>query len=481
MDQKYPTIKQQVWDFVEKWPIYRKDVSDPLLYLDDDKRGDLQNRLLREQLRWLDEGSKFYQRKFKELRLSPEDIRTIEDLERVPLTYKQEYMQCPEDFLLTFKNPTIYDHLWQVTYTTGTTTGRPSPFYSTTHDYYAKLLQCRRRSKVAMMTPEDMQLSIMPIGALPHIAFYGVYDNTTAIHGPGIMTCVGTKHPQFDIHNTMDYAIEAIRQYRPTILYSLTSYARQVLMRAQEKGEDFSSVRIIIAAGEPCSQGLRDDLRGRFAALGAKNVFVTNSFACTELQGSLPECCEFSGCHNSSPDLFYLEVVDENGKRLADGQQGLLALTHLNRRGTALLRYVTGDLATLSREVCPCCGRPGERLIATEGSSYAIRTKDLIKVKGTLINPAVIMEVLAGKPQIEEYQVIIGRKDPKDPYSPDRMVIRIATSIEEKNTFADQIVKEIKNISEVKPEIEFAAAKEIYNPEVVTKAIRFVDQRPKVT
>ncbi len=157
------------------------------------------------------------------------------------------------------------------------------------------------------------------------------------------------------------------------------------------------------------------------------------------------------------------------------------AITHLNRRGTALLRYVTGDLVTLSGEVCPHCGRPGERLIPTEGSSYAIRTKDLIKVKGTLINPAVIMEVLASKPQIEEYQVIVTKQDPRDPYSQDRMVIRVATQIPERNALANQIINEIKNVSEVKPEIEFAEAKEIYNAEVVTKAIRFVDQRRKVT
>jgi phenylacetate-coenzyme A ligase PaaK-like adenylate-forming protein len=61
------------------------------------------------------------------------------------------------------------------------------------------------------------------------------------------------------------------------------------------------------------------------------------------------------------------------------------------------------------------------------------------------------------------------------------MVIRLATQIPERNTLAKQIIDEIKNASEVKPEVEFAEAKEIYNAEVVTKAIRFVDQRPKTT
>lgn len=479
MPGRNPTVKQEVWDFVEKWPVYRKDTSDPLLYLNDEERHELQNSLLRRQLAWLAEGSAYYRRKFQEWALEPGDIKSVHDLERVPVTTKQSYMERPEDFILRFAQPTIYDNLWQVSYTTGTTTGKPTPFYSTSYDYYAKLLQFRRRCKVSWMSPDDVQLSIMPLGAVPHIAYYGILDNGPALGAPTIMTCPGARYPDFDVHNSMDYAIEAIEKHRPVVVYSLTSYARRLLVRAQEQKRDFSSVRNIWVAGEPCSKGLRDDIRNRFAALGAQNVFVANGFACTEIQATLPECAEFSGCHNSSPDLIYLEAVDEAGKRVPDGQQGLLAITHLNRRGTALLRYLTGDLVTFSREPCPYCGRPGERLVPTEGSCYAVRTHDLLKVKATLINPAVLIEIMARIPGVEEYQIVVTKEVLNDPYSADKMVIRVATYLSDMDALRNRIVEEIKNAAELRPEVVFVPLNDIYDASTAAKVRRVLDVRPR--
>lgn len=478
MSGRNPMVKQEVWDFIEKWPVYQRDTADPLLYLDDEERSALQNELLQRQIVWLAEGSKYYQRKFKEWGLEPGDIKSTADLEKIPLTSKKDYMVQPDDFILRLPRATIYDNLWQVSYTTGTTTGKPTPFYSTSYDYYAKLLQFRRRCKVSWMTPEDVQVSIMPLGALPHIAYFGVLDNSPALSGPAIMTCVGSRHPDFDVHNSMAHAIATIEKFQATVIYSLTSYARRLLMRAQEQNRDFSSVKIIWVSGEPCSKGLREDIRRRFAALGAKNVFVANGFACTELQGTLPECCEFSGSHNSSPDLFFLEVVDEQGKKLPDGQRGLLAITHLNRRGTALLRYLTGDLAVLTNEPCPSCGRPGQRLVPIDGSSYAVRTQELLKVKSTLINPAVLTEVMANIPEVEEYQIVIEKEDRHDPYSPDRMLIRVAARTNDREALVRVIINGIKNACEIKPDIEFTEPQKIYDAASAAKARRIVDLRP---
>lgn len=480
MGGRNPTVKQKIWDFVEEWSVYKKDTSDPLLYMDDEERLAMQNRLLQRQLAWVAEGSRHYRGRFKDWGISPADIRSVDDLEKIPPTTKQDYMARPDDFILRFREPTIYDNLWQITYTTGTTTGRPTPFYSAGYDYYAKLLQYRRRCKVTWITPEDVQVSIMPLGSLPHLAYFGVLDNGPAMSCPTITTCVGAPHPEFDVHNSMDHAIGVIEKSRATVIYSLTSYARRLLTRAREQGRDFSAVRIIQVSGEPCSKGLRDDIRARFEALGAKNVFITNGFACTEMNSTMPECCEFSGSHNSSPDLIYLEVVAEDGKRMPEGHQGLLALTHLNRRGTVLLRYLTGDIVTLTNEDCPHCGRPGQRLIPTQGSAYAVRTKDLIKVKGTLINPAVLFEILAGMSRVEEYQIRIVREDPDDPYSADKLVIRAAAPEEDQAELAAGISERVKNACEIRPEIEFVEAGKIYDATASGKAVRLMDLRPRL-
>lgn len=479
MIRKNPTVKQKVWDFVEQWPVYSKDTTDPLLYLDDEERLALQNKLLIRQMAWVAEGSRYYRDKFKEWGIEPGDIRSVDDLEKIPLTTKQDYMAKPEDFILRFREPNIYDNLWQVTYTTGTTMGKPTPFYSTSYDYYSKLLQFRRRCKAMWITPEDVQVSIMPLGSLPHLAYFGLLDNGPALTCPTIMTCVGSPHPEFDVHNTMDHAIETIEKFRAVVIYSLTSYARRLLMRAMEQGRDFSPVRIIVVAGEPCTRGLRDDIRGRFEALGAKDVFITNGFACTEINSTMPECREFSGSHNTSPDLIYLEVVAGDGKRVPEGQQGLLALTHLNRRGTVLLRYLTGDLVTMASGPCPHCGRPGQRLVPTEGSAYAVRTSDLIKVKGTLINPVILFEIMAGTPDIEEYQIRVEKEDPADQYSPDQMVIRVAAPGAGRDELAAAIVARVKNACEIRPRVEFVEAGKIYDATASGKAVRLVDARKR--
>ena len=109
------------------------------------------------------------------------------------------------------------------------------------------------------------------------------------------------------------------------------------------------------------------------------------------MQGGLVQCAEDAPAQNVTPDLYHLEVVDpETGRRLPDGESGMLAITHLHRRGTVLLRYLVGDIVTLSREPCPLCGRIGERVVATPR-----RTGNLVKCRGMLVNTDVVIDVLS--------------------------------------------------------------------------------------
>ena len=122
---------------------------------------------------------------------------------------------------------------------------------------------------------------------------------------------------------------------------------------------------------------------------------------------------------NVTPDLYHLEVVDpETGRRLPDGESGMLAITHLHRRGTVLLRYLVGDIVTLSREPCPHCGRIGERVVKTPR-----RTGSLVKCRGMLVNTDVVIDVLSAVEAIGVFQVVFMRDDA--PGAMDRMVIRI--------------------------------------------------------
>ena len=87
-------------------------------------------------------------------------------------------------------------------------------------------------------------------------------------------------------------------------------------------------------------------------------------------------------------------------------ERGALAITQLNRRGTCLVRYLVGDIVSLTHEPCPHCGRTGDRIVPP-----IVRTKDLLKVKGMLINPTVLLESLTAVPNVDEFQVVLTRQD----------------------------------------------------------------------
>jgi phenylacetate-CoA ligase len=170
----------------------------------------------------------------------------------------------------------------------------------------------------------------------------------------------------------------------------------------------------------------------------------------------------------------YFEVVDQQSHEpLADGQQGLFSVTHLDRRGTVLLRYLTGDLNAISNETCPFCGRQGPRIVTN-----TVRTAELVKLKGTLINPDIIKEAIATVDGIEEYQVVFTKEQRDDPYSPDRLLVRVAAPADEQERVRVQLVAKVAEAAEMRPVIEFVTMNEIFDPMKTPKSTRIVDLRP---
>ena len=192
------------------------------------------------------------------------------------------------------------------------------------------------------------------------------------------------------------------------------------MITGAEKNADFPSARLFALTGERVSEGLRQELKNRATLVGVKAPIPNVSLGATEMQVGCIECSEFRGLHNPSPDLFFLEIVDEKThKRVPDGGLGLLTLTHLNRRGTVLLRYALGDLTSLTHEKCPYCGRTSERIVANP-----VRVGELTKVRGMPVNKETLEEQIRSISQIEEFQVVLTKSDPDDPYSMDEIELR---------------------------------------------------------
>ena len=435
-----------------------------------------QDRRLRRMLRLISQAHPAYRRRWQAAGVDLDAIRGVVDLERLPLTTKADYMAEPEAYrLLADTLPPREGTLWDVVYTTGTTTGRPTPFYSTGFDYYNILELQRRMSAIRGMNSHDLIANLYPLTPYPHGAFLRC-SQTAMVIGAGLVTgCSGSSYGEYPVHRHLDEVVELIGRSQPTILWGVPSYLRRVLVRASELGATMSRVRMCAVSGEPLSEGMRRELKQRLADLGATDVVVNNSLGATEIQGGLIECCEDSGFHNPAPDLYYFEAVDEGGRRLPAGKTGLLALTHLNRRGTVLVRYVLGDLVKLTEEPCSHCGRAGGRVV-----SQPVRIGRLVKVRGALVNIDQINHHLSSLPGIAEYQVVLDREDRNDTFSMDALVVRVAPTAAwtaRESDLADDVAACVKSVTNVTPKVEFTTATSIFDPEHQMKPVRFVDQR----
>lgn len=417
-------------------------------------------------------GHDYYRRRWAEAGVDPATVRSVEDLERLPLTPKRDLMADPEAFRLRCPDLPLHERaLWEVNYTTGTT-GEPTPLYVTTHDYHAYLFQARRVAEISGVTDRDVLANLFPLTPAPMGSFVRSASNAYAAGAAVVGALTGAPHGAFGVHRSLDDSVRMVERHRATVLWGVTSFVRRVIMRAAELGADFRCVRMCAVTGEASSPAMREDMRQRLQAMGAPRPIIFDRYGSTE-SGGLAQCHEDADWHNPAPEVIFHEVVDpDSGRRLPDGERGALAITHINRRGTTLIRYLVGDLVSLSHDVCPHCGRTGDRVVPP-----ILRTKDLLKVKGMLINPAALMEAVRTVPGVDEFQVVLAKQNPADPFSMDEMIVRIATQRGDHEVLAALVVDAARQAVSIRPRVEFAAANDIYDPARQAKAERLVDRR----
>ena len=416
----------------------------------------------------------FYRARFHALGLRPEDIRSVDDLQALPLTHKDDYISDPEAFRLRPDDlPADFSAeervLWDVAYTTGTTSGRPSPFYNTAHDAYAIWDQARRCNAAEGLTSADRVANLYPLAGFPTGAFLSVVRSTMIAGLPVVHGLTGAANSEFKVRNSLAEAVDTVARFRPTVLWGVPSFIRRFLDEACRRDADLSEVRLVLTSGEPVPATLRATSREQLARLGARAIEIRARYAFTEMQGGLVQCADEAAPQNLCPDLYHLEVVEPaTGRPLADGESGALAITHLHRRGTVLLRYLVGDIVALSRTPCPICGREGERVVATPR-----RTGSLVKCRGMLVNTDVILDTLSAMAGSAQFQVVFAAAS--GPEAMERLVIRIERDADA--SVEAEVVRRVRAAVSLRPEVEFVARGSLYDPERAIKAKRILDLR----
>jgi phenylacetate-coenzyme A ligase PaaK-like adenylate-forming protein len=434
----------------------------------------LQDRLVRRMVEICYRNHPFYGALMRREKLEPRHIQSCADLVRLPLTSKTDFLGDPEAFRLRSDGlPLEMSTLWKVIYTTGTTSGAPAPVYVTTFDHYAYMYLCSRREGFVDIRGTDIIANLFPLTPFPMGAYSRAPDEAAASGASIVFAHTGRPDGSFPVHHGLDEAVQLVERHRATILWGVASFVRRVIVRAQETGADFRTVRMAMVTGEATSAALKDDLRRRLTELGCQEPLVVNRYGSTEQGASMVECQPGSGFHSLAPDQVFHEVVDtQTGARLADGARGMLAFTHLARSGTVFLRYLVGDVVTLTEQACPHCGRTAPRI-----TSQPVRSGDIVKVKGTLVNLQVLKDQFDKLDGLDEYQIVIRPSVKGDPFSMDELAVRIAPRAGAEDAVGETVLAETTKVAHVRPVIEIARKDDIFDPLGPAKPKRVVDLR----
>jgi phenylacetate-CoA ligase len=395
-------------------------ITEDLLRWAPDRVEALQTERLQRMIELCYEGHPFYREVMRSRGLTPADIQTLEDLERLPVTTKAQFVAEPEKFRL---EPSVLPAeervLAQVFYTTGSTTGIPAPIFETAADRYDYMLRSRRRMDFIPMRRGDLVASLFPLTPFPMGVYARCVAEVSACGGAVLFTDPGHQEGIASPHRRVDDILLLLQEHRPTVLWGISSFVSTVLQRLAKDGVTLPSLRMVMVTGERSTSRMIEQLHEGMRAVGAGDDIVVNRYGSTEQGSSMVECTPGSGFHDLAPDSVFMEVVDEaTGRRLPDGEAGALAFTHLDKSGTVLLRFAMGDHAALSHEPCEFCGRTSARVVT--GPS---RVGDIVKVKGTLVNLAAIADRVETSGGVEEFQVVVDRID-----GADRLLVRVATT-----------------------------------------------------
>jgi phenylacetate-CoA ligase len=417
----------------------------------------------------------YYRQVFRQHGLVRGDIRDLDDLARIPVTSKTDFVGSPGDFTMQLpaSAPSEERVVWDVMYTTGST-GDPTPFTSTSYDFLNILALNRNMLRLRGVIAADKILNLFPLTRHPHGAFARAMNAAAAYGIPIVAAMPGAPSPRHPgLGNRMDDVCELAARYSATILWGVPSYIRKMLGRAEELGVRMPAVRLVFVTGEGFGEEARQDLVDRLKRLGAADPQISISYGATEMQGGMVECSSGAGYHNPAPLQFFFEAVDpETYQPVADGEEGLILLTHLDRRGTTILRYALGDTARLTRERCPRCGALTERLV-----SMPVRRDGFLKIRGMLVNPQALADVLAADASISDYQAIVDKENDADALSMDRLRIRVVPRSDTGDELGKRLAEKVKNTIGVMPRVEVVAADDATIVDRGWKAKPIVDLR----
>ena len=310
--------------------------------------------------------------------IGPGDVRSVEDLARLPFTVKQDLRDhYPYGMFAVPLGEVVRLHA------SSGTTGKMTVVGYTANDISMWAELAARALTIAGADRSDVI----------HVGYgYGLFTGGLGLHYGGER--LGATVVPVSAGNTRRQ-IELLQDFGATVLCCTPSYSLLIAEQAAEAGADLSRLRLGVFGAEPWSEEMRSGIEARLG------ITALDIYGLSEVMGPAVamECPVKDGMHLAE-DHFLPEVMDpESGASLADGETGELVLTCMTKEALPLLRYRTGDLTQLTREPCEC-GRTTVRMSKPLG-----RTDDMLIIRGVNVFPsqieAALLQVEGLEPQYE--------------------------------------------------------------------------------
>jgi len=404
----------------------------------------LQNERLLKQVQHVWDCVPYYRKKMEAKGLTPADIKSIDDLHKLPFLSKDDLREAYPYGLM---GKSLKDCV-RIQSTSGTTGKRVVAFY-TQKDIDIWEECCARAIVAAGGTNEDVcQVSYG----------YGLFTGGPGLNGGSHK--VGCLTIPTSSGNT-DRQIMFIMDLQATILCCTPSYAAYIGERMKELGYGPNDIPLKagIFGAEAWSEEMRRDIE---KTLGIKAFDI---YGLTELSGPGVsfECSDQKGMHINE-DHFIAEIIDpKTGEVLPDGAQGELVFTSIDKEAFPLLRYRTRDICTLTREKCPC-GRTHVRMTKPRG-----RSDDMLIIRGVNVFPSQIETVLINNGYAANYQIIVDRVNNTDTLE------MFTDNMGEIQARQNVLVEGLKSMLGIKAKVTLVAPKSIVRSE--GKAVRVIDKR----
>ncbi|MDC7240971.1 MAG: phenylacetate--CoA ligase [Spirochaetales bacterium] len=399
----------------------------------------------------------FYSKRLKGVGItSAEDIRTLDDVRKIPYTTKDDLREAyPYGLLSVDRSEIVRMHA------SSGTTGTPTVIYHTQKDLDQWTNMTVRSLRATGCTKEDVFQNMMT---------YGLFTGGIGLHY-GAERLGMLVIPASSGNTTRQFKM--MKDFQTTTVHATPSYMLHLYSRMEEMGyslKDFNLKRALIGA-EPHSEEVRQKIEELF------DIDAYNSYGLSEMNGPSVafECTQKKGMHLWE-DAYLVETIDRSSlEPVEDGEMGELVLTILIRTGTPILRYRTKDLAAIIPEPCSC-GRTSRRITRIKG-----RTDDMLIINGVNVFPSQIEEVIMKMPGIGTNYLIKVRKEG----TLDKLTIHTEVGAE---LFTDN-AQDLHNlrrriVEELSASITIKAAVELHEPGFLPvqqgKAIRVVDERGSV-